>query len=346
MKSALLNICLVGLGRAGHFHFNSVNKIDYLNLKYIVEPNPEALKGVEGKGRFTHLIDIDQALADATIDAVIVASPTQFHYDYIIRSLAAGKHVFTEKPLGYTLKEIQECFDLAAEKGLCLHLGFQRRFDENFTTLNANLPKLGVARLVKTSSRDNPKPSLDYLKISGNIYHDMLIHDFDMLLFLFGLQVPASIFSIGYAYDAEIADLKDFDTVLVTLKYESGLMVSIDTSRTAPYGYDQRIEIFGEHGMICAENEQENTVKIFDHQGISAAKAAHSFPQRYKDAYFAELVHFGKAILNGIPNNVTKEECVLAHLIADAAYESAIKNEVIDFKAFYANAIRGEGGAV
>lgn len=338
MPDSPINICLVGLGRAGNFHLNSVNNLDFFNLKYIVDPNREALREL-GSGNFTHLVDIDQALADETVDAVIVACPTQFHYDYITRALKAGKHVFTEKPLGYTLKETQECFDIATEKGLLLHLGFQRRFDHNFNALKANLPNLGGARLVKTSSRDNPKPSLDYLKISGNIFHDMLIHDFDMLLFLFGVKVPETIFSMGYSYDQDIADLKDFDTVLVTLKYEDGLIVSIDTSRTSPYGYDQRIEIFGEKGMISAENEQENTVKIFDNQGIKHAKASHSFPQRYKDSYFKELVHFGKSIRANVLTNVSKEECVLAHLIADAAYDSAVRNEVIDFKKYYAKAL-------
>lgn len=332
-------VCLVGLGRAGHFHYRSIQQMDNVQLKYIVDPDPEALKGLSGNTGVIHLVDIDQAIADDAVDIVIVATPTQFHFEYIRRSLEAGKHVFTEKPLGKTLEEIEKVYALAVAQKKCLHLGFQRRYDTNFEALKASLPQLGDARLIRTSSRDNPKPSLDYLKISGNIFHDMLIHDFDMLNFLFGPQLPETIYARGYAYDNAIAELRDFDTVLVTLQYENGMICSIDTSRTASYGYDQRIEIFGKDGMICTENEVEHTLKFFNDKGMQSAKALHSFPQRYKSAYFKELLNFMEAIEEGPQFNINRKECVLAHLIADAAYESAVKNEVINFKLQYGELI-------
>jgi myo-inositol 2-dehydrogenase/D-chiro-inositol 1-dehydrogenase len=182
------------------------------------------------------------------------------------------------------------------------------------------------------SSRDNPQPSLEYLKISGNIFHDMLIHDFDMLQFLLGHKVPTSVFAIGHAYDPAIAALEDFDTVLVTLKYADGLICSIDTSRTAVYGYDQRIELFAENGMAIAENERNNTVEIHTEKGVFRNPINFSFPQRYKDAYAKEIADFVDGIQNGKLVNVPKDQCLLGHLIADAAYESCVSNKVVNIK--------------
>ncbi|MEO0339634.1 MAG: Gfo/Idh/MocA family oxidoreductase [Bacteroidota bacterium] len=193
-----MNVCIVGLGRAGRFHLHSIQQIDGVELKYVVDPG---LEQGDISGDYKLLTDIEAALQDEDLDAVIVSCPTGFHYDYITRSLQAGKHVFAEKPLGKTVNEIRTCYRLAAGQRRALYLGFQRRYDQNFQTLKAQIPALGQIRTIKTSSRDNPKPSLDYLRISGNIFHDMLIHDFDMLLFLLGTYTPKSVFAHGHAYD-------------------------------------------------------------------------------------------------------------------------------------------------
>ena len=253
-----ITICIAGLGRAGHFHLRSVQASELFTLKYIVDP-ALSVDDLQVDQNVEVLSTLEEALTDSELDAVIVSTPTPHHYDHITQSLKVGKHVFAEKPLGTTVSEIQQCFDLAEEKGLALHLGFQRRCDQNFQALKESIQEIGRIRTIKTSSRDNPQPSLDYLRISGNIFHDMLIHDFDMLIYLLGLRVPESVYAIGYAYDQEIGNLSDFDTVLVTLKYPDGLMCAIDTSRIAVYGYDQRIELFGEKGMAIAENQRNDT---------------------------------------------------------------------------------------
>lgn len=333
------NVCIVGLGRAGKFHLNSIRLLNHVNLKYVVDPNIIELGSQFEDKTWEGLSSINLALADPDIDSVIIASPTGFHYDYISQSLEAGKNVFTEKPLGETVTEIQHCFNLAHEKKLTLHLGFQRRYDHNFNSLKDQLSSIGQPRILKASSRDNPKPSLDYLSISGNIFHDMLIHDFDMLLYLLGTKIPKSVYAVGRAYDSQIADLKDYDTVLVNIEYEDGLICSIDTSRTSPYGYDQRIEVFGEHGMLMAENESETSTKLFNDQGIHQAKIKHSFPQRYKDCYLRELNQFFENVEMKNSFNVTKEECLIAHVIADAAYDSITSGLPIEFYPYYATAI-------
>ena len=325
----------MGLGRAGRFHLDSINQLDSCTLKYVVDPSLSPSDKIVTKNAFILLEDLKEALDDSEVDGVIVSAPTEFHFNYICQSLKAGKHVFTEKPLGKSAKEINICFDLAQKKGLAIFLGFQRRYDNNFIELKNSIEKIAKVRTVKMSSRDNPKPSLSYLKISGNIFHDMLIHDFDMLLFLMGYKVPISVFAYGYAYDPDIKKIPDFDTVLVTLKYADGLICAIDTSRSAVYGYDQRIELFGEKGMAIAENQKNNTVQVHTLEGVYQHPINYSFPQRYKEAYREEILDFVKGIQAGRPFNISKKQCLLGHLIADAAHESATTNSVIDFQEKY-----------
>ncbi len=333
---SVINFCIVGLGRAGNFHLTSIKLLKNANLLSVVDTNSTLLKQVGAAENCNTYQSINEALADPALDAVVISSPTDSHYDYIIKSLNAGKHVFAEKPVGHALHEVAECFDLASSKGLALHLGFQRRFDRSFMALKETLPQLGNLRLWKASSRDNPRPSIEYLSISGNIFHDMLIHDFDMLTFLLGAEVPEKIYATGYAHDKEIAALNDFDTVLVTVHYPNGLICSIDTSRISAYGYDQRLEVFGEHGMVRAENQLDHTLQLSTAKGTNISVANHSFPQRYKDAYMEELKQFTVGIETGVLNNVSKQECMLSHLIADAALEAALNNKVVDFKKEYA----------
>ena len=335
MKNTI-NICVVGLGRAGHFHLTSIKQLDSLSLHSVVDTNEKLAKDVAEQYNCQWSATLPELLEDDALDAVVVASPTDAHFEYIKQALQAGKHVFTEKPVGHTVAEINTCFELATQHNRALHLGFQRRLDKNFAALKRRLPELGEARIVKASSRDNPKPSYEYLSISGNIFHDMLIHDFDMLMFLFGAKVPESVFAAGHAYDSTIAGFNDYDTVLVSIKYPDGLVCSIDTSRTSAYGYDQRIEVFGEHGMATVDNERNNAVNIYTDKGANHEPFSYSFPQRYKEAYLEELNQFALGIENGVHTNVAQEECVLSHQLADAALESIQTDKAIDFKSFTA----------
>lgn len=331
-----LKIAIVGLGRAGRFHLRSIRQSAHMALTYVIDPKLTELPSGAVKEEVILLPDLTKALLDDELDAVVVSSPTPFHYSYIVQALEAGKHVFAEKPLGKTTQDIQHCYRLAKAKGCCLYLGFQRRYDANFIDLKEKIKQIGHVRLVKTSSRDNPKPALEYLKISGNIFHDMLIHDFDMLLFQLGWKIPEHIFAVGHAYDPDIAAIPDYDTVMVQLSYPDGLMVSIDTSRTAAYGYDQRIELFGENGMAIAENVRNTTVALHTSSGLHQPPINYSFPQRYERPYFLEIEDFRKGIYNKKYHNVSRKECLLAHLIADAAHMSAVNRKVVDFKAFLA----------
>ncbi len=329
-----INACIIGLGRAGRFHLTSLKRLESFQLQYIVDPNLKPTDEVLASNGLT-LVDEKTAFADPNLDAVIVSSPTGFHFTHIMQALSSGKHVFAEKPLGKSLDEINRCYELAAEKSLALHLGFQRRLDHNFVALKRSLGNMGQVKIIKASSRDNPRPPIDYLKISGNIFHDMLIHDFDMLSFLLGPLIPESIYAMGHCYDPAIRNIPDFDTVMVNLYYPNGLMCCIDTSRTAAYGYDQRIEVFADKGMAIAENEKNSTVRLFTETGMHLDKIQHSFPQRYKESYLNEMVQFAKGIHTKQLYSVTRQECILSHLIAEAAYESATSFSPVKFQSNY-----------
>ena len=321
----MVQLGLIGYGRAGRFHFESISNIAGAQVHAICDPNINS-----DAVPVLHLSRLEDLLAIDQIDAVVVASPTTFHYDHIQACLKAQKHVFAEKPVGKSLNQIKDCFDLAKEQNRLLFTGFQRRYDPNFLELKGLLPNLGPARIVKSCSRDNPKPELEFLKTSGNIFHDMLVHDFDMLIHLLGFKVPHTIFTSAHAYDKEIAALNDYDTTLVTLKYHDGLMCAIDTSRTSIYGYDQRIEVYGAEGMAQAENLQQNSVKWSNAQGIHTAPLLHSFPERYQLCYYLEMKDFIKHLGSSLLFNISPSQVMLSHILVEAAHASVVQQRAID----------------
>ncbi len=278
---------------------------------------------------------LSEALEDPGIHAVIVSSPTDKHFQHINQALTSGRHVFTEKPLGKSAEDIQKCYALARQQDKCLYLGFQRRYDRHFQALKQHLPEIGDIRLLKASSRDNPPPALEYLKISGNIFHDMLIHDFDMLIHLLGVGIPESVYACGHAYDEQIGDIPDHDTVQVTIQYPQGLICSIDTSRSSVYGYDQRLELFGGEGMLTVHNQRDNTLQLHQAQGTLKQPIRYSFPQRYQDAYRSEMLHFLAGIQGGEQHNVSLQECLLSHLLAEAAHKSIMESRTVNFPTEY-----------
>jgi myo-inositol 2-dehydrogenase/D-chiro-inositol 1-dehydrogenase len=173
--------------------------------------------------------------------------------------------------------------------------------------------------MLKCCSRDNPMPPMPYLKVSGGIFYDMLTHDFDMIHFLSG-EIPTEVYSVGHCYDEEIKAMDDVDTVMVTLKFASGLMATVDTSRVAPYGYDQRVEAFGEKGMATAHNEKESTVVVASAAGYVHPRSHKSFPERYKTCYTEEMAEFVAMVKAGTTES---EETVRRHVILERVTAAA-----------------------
>lgn len=258
-----------------------------------------------------------EPLSDPEVDVIVIASTTDTHFSFIIQSLTAKKAVLAEKPISHTVREVQEAVDLAREHDLAFVCGYQRRVDRNFVALKRQLEAgtIGRLKVVKSCSRDNPMPPLEYLRTSGGIFQDMLIHDFDMQDWLSDGQTPESILAVGHCYNPEVAKMGDLDTVAVVTKYASGLIAMTDTCRNAAYGYDQRVEAFGDKGMLTAKNEVTSTVELATVEGHLTSPAEWSFPQRYKEAYRLELMAFLDLVRAGPHSEVhrTEQQAMLRH---------------------------------
>lgn len=293
-------VALVGLGRAGHFHLQSMVQLPHMvELKWVVDIDEEKAQRIAAEQGCRWSTKLGETLAD--VDAVVIASATDTHFPYIMESLRANKAVMAEKPISHELQEVIEAVELAKGRNLPFVCGYQRRADRNFRALKQQLDvgAVGTMKVVKTCSRDNPLPPIEYLRTSGGIFHDMLIHDFDMLNFLTNGEEPESVTAIGHCYNPEIQKMNDIDTCAVMFKYENGMLAMVDTSRDAAYGYDQRIEVFGEKGMLTAHNEHTSTVELANAAGYMRPPAMYSFPQRYIQAYRSELTEFIELVRAG-----------------------------------------------
>jgi myo-inositol 2-dehydrogenase / D-chiro-inositol 1-dehydrogenase len=269
--------------------------------------------------------DAKTALADPGIDAVLIASSTDTHADLVEAAARAGKPVLCEKPLDLDRKRAQACLDVATKAGIPLMLGFNRRFDPNFAILHKQLRdgRIGRLELLAITSRDPAPPPLDYVKVSGGLFRDMMIHDFDMARWLLGEEPVSVMAAASSLVDAGIGNLGDVDTAVVTLKTASGALCQISNSRRATYGYAQRIEALGAKGMLRAGNVLESTVEFSGADGIVGEKPLHFFLERYAAAYRRELDHFIDALENRRAPMVTGADGVRALALAEAALESS-----------------------
>ena len=322
-SSEKLNVALLGLGRAGRFHIQSIQSIPGINLRCVVDVDEPLARRLAKELECDYSTDADGPLGQADVDAVIVASPTHEHYAQIQAALEAGKPVFTEKPLGSSLEEIDTCFGLAKRSGLPLFVGFNRRFDPSFSSLARGVKEgqVGVLQMLRVTSRDSPLPTMDYIKTSHGIFHDCIVHDFDMLRFITGVD-PVEIYSVGSSFVEGIGALGDLDNVLVALRYDNGMIASIDVNRFASYGYDQRIEAFGSKGMLQAENRSPVSTVLSSGDGLLRPTIEHSFPTRYREAYRQELVAFSDCLREGAPMPVTHEDVRISFILSELGEQS------------------------
>ena len=251
-----LSLALCGFGRAGKIHFSGIRKNPRCQLKYVVDcfDVPDVLKAsratLEGYGMLDAVTLVQMSdyestvLADSELDAVVITTPTKYHESYVKRALSAKKAVFCEKPLAYNLADVVHCYNIAEKHGLPLYCAFQRRFDTGLSKLRNQVVegKIGKVFQVKPTSRDARKPSAEYAKFSGGMYHNMAIHDIDLLCWMLG-EEPVGVFAQGTTFDPEIQSVGDVDTIIITLKFPSGTLAVLDLSRHSSYGYDQRVEV-------------------------------------------------------------------------------------------------------
>jgi myo-inositol 2-dehydrogenase/D-chiro-inositol 1-dehydrogenase len=308
-----VNIGIIGVGRIGKIHAeNIVSFMSQGRLKRIADINltPAIETWAKKLGVATIGKDPAALLADQDIQAVLICSSTDTHADFVVSAARAGKHVFCEKPVDLTVAKVRAALDAVAKAGVKLQVGFNRRFDHNFRRVRELVESgaVGTPHLIKISSRDPAPPPAEYVAVSGGIFLDMTIHDFDMARFQSGSEV-VEVYAVGAnLIDEAIGKTGDVDTAIVTLRFASGALAVIDNSRQAAYGYDQRVEVFGSKGAAAAENDAPSTVKFSCESGVIGEKPLYFFLERYKQSFVDEMRLFIDAVAFDRPTPVTGED--------------------------------------
>ncbi|MBQ4074767.1 MAG: inositol 2-dehydrogenase [Clostridia bacterium] len=321
-----LKIGIVGAGRIGKVHAQSIiyhiPEAEVVMVTDVVEAAAKAL--AEKYGIPAYSTDYMDIVNNPEIDAVLVCSPTPTHADISIAAMEAGKHVFCEKPVDLTIEKIKKTAEVAEKTGRKLQIGFNRRFDHNHGKVQqlAKDGVLGNVEIIKITSRDPEPPSPEYAASSGGLYIDMMIHDFDMAMFLAGCDVK-EVYAMGTSLvDPRIGQAGDVDTAIVTLTFENGALGVIDNSRRAAYGYDQRVEVFGSLGMAAGENDGDSTVKVSTAAGVVGDKPQYFFLERYMASFIEEMKQFIAAIVNDTDVPVGIHAGLMSVVLAKAAKKS------------------------
>jgi len=320
----VLKIGLLGAGRIGRVHAINIAGHARSELVAVSDVNEEAARSLaEAYG--AKATSSDAILSDTSIDAVLIATSTDTHSDLIEKAAAAGKAIFCEKPVDLSLERAQRCLDAVSKTSVPVMIGFNRRFDPNFSAVRASIAagEIGRPELLSITSFDPAPPPVSYVKVSGGLFRDMMIHDFDMANFLMG-DMPKTVHAAGTSIvDPEIGKAGDVDTAVVTMTYADGRIAVIKNSRRAAYGYDQRVEILGSEGLLSAANVLENTVSKATKSGVTSAKPEFFFLERYMRAYVTEWDAFVAAVLDGAAIPVSLKDGVAALALAEAATKSA-----------------------
>ncbi|MEP3346640.1 MAG: inositol 2-dehydrogenase [Litoreibacter sp.] len=319
----MLNIGILGSGRIGQVHARAIMASLDARVAAVSDFLPAAADALALKTGGVAMTS-EAIIADASIDAVIIGTPTTTHYDLIHQAAAAGKAIFCEKPVDLSADRIRDCLKAVETAGVAFMVAFNRRFDPNFAGMQSRIAagEVGDVELVTILSRDPSAPPIEYIKSSGGIFRDMMIHDLDMARFLLG-EEPVSLHATGSCLvDPAIGEAGDFDTAAVTLRTASGKICQISNSRRASYGYDQRIEVHGSKGMIRADNILESSVEVATEDGFRRAPPLNFFLERYEAAYANELAHFVAALKAGSTPQPDGNDGLKAQMLADAAAES------------------------
>jgi myo-inositol 2-dehydrogenase/D-chiro-inositol 1-dehydrogenase len=332
----VLSIAIIGAGRIGQIHAANLaaRAADHKDvaLAGICDASDAAARTLAGR-LDVPVIDLDEALEGSESNAVLIASPTDTHSDFIERAARAGKAIFCEKPVDLSAKRIEGVLKTVEAAGVPLFIGFNRRFDPNFASVKARIDdgQIGEVELVTILSRDPSPPPVSYIERSGGLFRDMMIHDFDMARFLLG-EEPIEVHAVGSSLvDPAIGEAGDVDTAAVLLKTASGKIAQISNSRRATYGYDQRVEVHGQKGLLRAGNQHETTVELATGAGFTADPAQNFFLERYATAYRLQLDAFLAAARGERAPKPDGHDGLMAQRLADAATESARSGQPVRF---------------
>lgn len=323
----MIKVGIIGAGRIGKVHITSIStRVKDAVIKTVADPflSDETAAWAKSMGVEHTTKDYKEIINDPEIQAVLICSSTDTHAPISVEAIKAGKHVFCEKPISHDVAAIQQVIDALKGTGLKYMVGFNRRFDHNFEAVQKAVAagKIGKPEIIKITSRDPEPPSAEYVKVSGGMFLDMTIHDFDMVRYLSGAEVEEVYVQAANLVDPAIGEAGDVDTAVITMKMSNGAIAAIDNSRRAAYGYDQRAEVFGSDGMVAVTNDSESTAVISNKDGVTGEKPLFFFLQRYMDAYGKEVTEFIKAIVNNTDTPLGVEDGLKPVLIGLAAGKS------------------------
>ena len=323
----MISLGIIGAGRIGKVHAQSImNHITSARLKTIADPfmNEETEASLRALGVSDCTKDYKKILNDPEIDAVLICSSTNTHADISLEAIAAGKHVFCEKPVSQDIAKIREVMEKLKGTKLKYQVGFNRRFDHNFEAVRTAVANgdVGDVHIVRITSRDPAPPPPEYATVSGGMFLDMTIHDFDMVRYLTASDVVEVFANGAVLVDPLIGKAGDIDTAIISLKMANGALAVIDNSRKAVYGYDQRAEVFGSKGQASVSNDTNSSLILSSETGIHAEKPLYFFLERYMASFTKEVRMFVQAIEQDCPVPVDINDGLQPVLIAAAALRS------------------------
>jgi myo-inositol 2-dehydrogenase/D-chiro-inositol 1-dehydrogenase len=328
-----LRFGVIGAGRIGKIHAeNLATRIPGVQVAAIADVDLSAAQELAARLHVPAAVeDYHAILADPAIDGVVICSSTDTHARMVIEAAQAGKHIFCEKPIDLDLSKIDAALDAVEKAGVKFQIGFNRRFDPNFRKIRSMVAagKVGTPHILRITSRDPAPPPVSYVKVSGGLFLDMTIHDFDMARYLSGSEVEEVYTAAGVMVDPAIGEAGDVDTAVITLRFTSGAIGTIDNSRKAVYGYDQRVEVFGSGGMVQAQNNTPDQDVHFNEDGVHSAKPLYFFLERYMESFIAEMQEFVQCIREDTVPSVKGLDGRIPVVIGMAARKSYLENRPV-----------------
>ncbi len=339
----MINVGIIGAGRIGKVHCESIMRyVKSATVKAIADPflTDETKDWAKGLGVNEFYTDYHKILEDKDIQAVLICSSTDTHSTISLEAIAAGKHIFCEKPIDHDVNKILEVKKALENSNVKYQVGFNRRFDHNFKAARKAVEggQIGDLNILKVCSRDPGAPPVSYIKVSGGIFLDMTIHDFDMVRFMSGSEVE-EVFAYGAVLvDPAIGEAGDIDTAVISMQLANGAIAVIDNCRRASYGYDQRVEAFGSLGQVAISNDSESTAVVSDANGVHGEVPLNFFLERYMGAYVEEVSEFIDCVVNDKPVTVGLDcglQPVLIGIAAKKSLETGVPVKIADIAAEY-----------
>jgi myo-inositol 2-dehydrogenase / D-chiro-inositol 1-dehydrogenase len=323
--TATLRIGVIGVGRIGRMHAELLaHRVAGAAVACVHDAHEESARGVAAALGVTAAEELDAVLGAPDVDAVAICTSTDTHADLIVAAAQAGKAIFCEKPVSLELAEVDRALAAVEAAGVPFQIGFNRRFDAAHAAVAAAVAsgEVGEPQLARVTSRDPAPPPVSYIRVSGGLFLDMTIHDFDMARFVTGSEVVEVYARGGVRVDPEIGAAGDVDTAVVVLEHANGCLTTIDNSRQAVYGYDQRVEVFGSAGMAASENPPAHTAVVRTAAGASGPALPYFYLERYVPSYLAEWEAFVAAVSAGETPPVTVADARAPLVIGLAAWRS------------------------